>query len=103
MILTGKAKKDFEKWLENYSKDFGTVIHASLYGNEWEIDVEELFDKLPLSIQNILIIEWFESLDFNVFDLVKNAYELDDSVSQTIIDANKYAVEKANDTYNLRS
>ena len=55
MILTGKCKEDFERWL--YSND--VLIKDGIYDDTYLIEV---FDELPLNLQYASIIEWFDSV-----------------------------------------
>lgn len=97
MILTGQAKKDFEKW---YSSTDSVNIYKSDYS-------EEVFK----AIQNALIIEWFDSIGFyteprkyvkgwgfDIFGKVKFIHETELSVSRQY--ALSKAIEKVNEIYN---
>ena len=101
MILTGKAKKDFEKWLNKEMYYLGRH-HFEDRDNNIE-DLSDIF-------QNALIIEWFDSVGIYItsdyFELNKGFYsEVLDSnftiVKPTRHEAITEAIKKANEYYNL--
>ena len=102
MILTGKAKEDFETWL--YSND--VLIKDGIYDDTYLIEV---FDELPLNLQHASIIEWFDSvgiyITFDYLDLNKCFYsEISNYNSFSIVgnrqECAKNSILKANDIYN---
>ena len=105
MILTGKAKEDFEKWL--YSND--VLIKDGIYDDTYLIEV---FEELPLSLQYAFIIEWFDSIGIYItsdyFELNKGFYSeiLNENfaiVKPTRQEALTEAIKKANEIYNSNS
>lgn len=72
MILKGKCKEDFEKWLkENYNQ----ILHGS------NIDTTYFYDMILLgniknieSIKNALIIEFFDSVGIYIEPLKENSF-----------------------------
>ncbi len=97
MILTGKAKEDFYKFL---------IKKFPLNENE----VEKWFISLYNEFKNALLIEWFDSVGIiitsNYFELNKVFYsEILDSnfeiVKLTRQEALTEAIKKANEYYNL--
>ena len=109
MILTGKAKEDFETWL--YSND--VLIKDGIYDDTYLIEV---FDELPLNLQYALIIEWFDSVGICIDRDCINiemviTYFRGINEEQTIIDCEHEApfqywwgeaIKKANEIYNLK-
>lgn len=95
MILTGKAKEDFLKWVK---KRCNIKIHEL-------IKVETWFDVQDDAFKNALIIEWFSTKRYGNYNLwnycFSNAYwnrgmlEYMESIKQAII--------KANEIYNERN
>ena len=101
MILTGKAKEDFEKWLNKKMYYLGRHNFEDRDNN-----IEDLSD----NFQNTLIIEWFDSVGIYItsdyFELNKGFYsEILDSnfaiVKPTRQEALTEAIKKANEYYNL--
>lgn len=129
MILTDKCKEDFTKWIsKNHNEE---IIHreGGDWGHGYEIDlsIDDVFDELPESIQNALIIEFFDSnkyfisiqlrkdytevkiIDFTFF--ISYYYPNDelhrikhDYIQDYLVDARNQAtataIEKANELYN---
>jgi len=104
MILTGKAKEDFENWL---SKSQSNDIWCNC-GMCWDIT-----DFLSETALNSFIIEWFDTVDIYItttpFDFeITTLNSKDDYKSyKNIIDFNrtevqKISIEKANEIYNAR-
>lgn len=100
MILTGKAKEDFEKWL--HSND--VLIKDGIYDDTYLTDV---FEELPLSLQYSSIIEWLNSVgNLNHNGAVYNFKTLYLSTFKqlekhhSILDIQKIAIKKANEIYN---
>ena len=109
MILTGKTKEDFEKWLKkqpfsnfnNYTKHI--IIHNKVY-----TDLNELFI-------NALIIEWFDSVGIIIYTYqvktesvelwqycIKNEGE-SPFIYKSRQEATIEAIKKANELYNLKN
>ena len=93
MILTGKAKLDFEKWLDKQN--------VAPY--------KVMFYDIPIVVQIAYLIEWFDSVGIIItsdyFELNKGYYsEILDSnfaiVKPTRQEALTEAIKKANETYN---
>lgn len=109
MVLTGKAKEDFETWL--YSND--VLIKDGIYDDTYLIEV---FDELPLNLQYASIIEWFDSVGICIDrDCINIEMVITDfrgiNEEQTIIDCDheetfkdwwKEAIKKANEIYNSK-
>ena len=107
MILTGKAKEDFETWL--YSND--VLIKDGIYDDTYLIEV---FEELPLNLQYASIIEWFDSVGICIDrDCINMEMVITDfrgtNEEQTIIDCDheesfqdwwEEAIKKANEIYN---
>ena len=94
MILTGKAKLDFEKWLDKQN--------VAPY--------KVMFYDIPIVVQIAYLIEWFDSVGIIItsdyFELNKGYYsEILDSnfaiVKPTRQEALTEAIKKANEYYNL--
>lgn len=61
MILTGKAKESFEKYfIEIHEDERYDVLKP-------EVDLLEAFNQLPLSMQLGVYIDWFDSVDIQIF------------------------------------
>lgn len=109
MVLTGKAKEDFETWL--YSND--VLIKDGIYDDTYLIEV---FDELPLNLQYASIIEWFDSVGICIDrDCINMEMVITDfrgtNEEQTIIDCDheesfqdwwEEAIKKANEIYNSK-
>ena len=102
MILTGKTKEDFERWL--HSND--VLIKEGIYDDTYLTDV---FDKLPLNLQYASITEWFDSVGIIItsdyFELNKGFYseilnENFEIIKPTHQEALTEAIKKANEIYN---
>ena len=106
MLLTNKAKEDFERWL--YSND--VLIKDGIYDDTYLTDV---FEELPLNLQYASIIEWFDSVGIYVNSsglTLSKAFISDVSVDnnceynydgfRTRKEALIEAIKKANEIYN---
>lgn len=91
MILTGQAKKDFEKW-------YRSTNSVEIYGS----------DKVFNTIQNALIIEWFDTVGIYVNAIkyynhwtfiVRLQYNQKYKKRQEALEA---GIAKANEIYNFR-
>ena len=101
MILTGKAKEDFEKWLNKEMYYLGRHNFEDRDNN-----IEDLSD----NFQNVLIIEWFDSVGIYI---TSDYFELNNGFYSEILDSNfaivkptrqealTEAIKKANEYYNL--
>ena len=96
MILTGKAKLDFEKWLDKQN--------VAPY--------KVMFYDIPIVVQIAYLIEWFDSVGIIItsdyFELNKGYYsEILDSnfaiVKPTRQEALTEAIKKANEIYNNKN
>ena len=111
MILNGKAKEDFEKWyFENHCSSnikFEDLLPHHIY------DVFGWLYKQSLTIQNALIIEFFDSIEIiiQIHNVCDDWWFRVKSKTKTIKSEkyNEYknrqqatiqAIEKANDLYN---
>ena len=101
MILTGQAKKDFEKW-------YISTESVDIYKGDCN-------DQVFNTIRNALIIEWFDSVGIyvNISNLyhqnswcykVKNCPEVFEEkiMTKSRKDATIEAIVKANEIYNLK-
>lgn len=90
MILNGKAKEDFLKWV--YS--------------EYDYEYNDLKDFYPLHLIDTLIIEWFDSVGINIdayyCDGVFEIYVGEDYIgeAETRKESTQKAIIKANEIYN---
>ena len=114
MILTGKAKEDFERWL--YSND--VLIKDGIYDATYLI---EGFDELPLNLQYASIIEWFDSVGIYIsinyvdfYDELRNDTGFETYVTNKGLSVKfrsvssrqetiKQAIKKANEIYNNKN
>ena len=106
MILTGKAKEDFENYVLNENLRHDSEVLISVYNQETLfIDYKDL--KKPLL--NALIIEWFDSVGIIItsdyFELNKGFYseilnENFEIIKPTHQEALTEAIKKANEIYN---
>ena len=111
MILNGKAKEDFEKWyFENHCSSnikFEDLLPHHIY------DVFGWLYKQSLTIQNALIIEFFDSIEIiiQIHNVCDDWWFRVKSKTKTIKSekyneyknrqqATKQAIKKANDLYN---
>ena len=116
MILTGKAKEDFEKWTQYEIDDCGNgqagmrLFYIESLDDYKFIRTEHYIENLEQSMLNALIIEWFDSVGIYItsdyFELNKGFYsEILDSnfaiVKPTRQEALTEAIKKANEYYNL--
>lgn len=124
MELTGRAKKDFEKWLEHPTANLsgrcswiGDVDSCQF--NIWTI---EYFYQLPESMRYGVYVDWFDSVGINVdvFTDLWAMYDPADEISfvisveieskdlgglsneSTRAEARTKAIEKAKEIYNER-
>ena len=108
MILTGKAKEDFENYVLNENLGHDSEVLISVYNQETLfIDYKDV--KKPLL--NALIIEWFDSVGIYItsdyFELNKGFYsEILESnfeiIKPTRQEALAEAIKKANEIYNSK-
>ena len=109
MILTGKAKEDFENYILNENLRHNSEVLISVYNQETLfIDYKDV--KKPLL--NALIIEWFDSVGIYItsdyFELNKGFYsEILESnfeiIKPTRQEALAEAIKKANEIYNNKN
>ena len=109
MILTGKAKEDFENYILNENLRHNSEVLISVYNQETLfIDYKDV--KKPLL--NALIIEWFDSVGIYItsdyFELNKGFYsEILESnfeiIKPTRQEALTEAIKKANEIYNNKN
>lgn len=102
MILTGKAKEDFYKWLFLFQE---SIFKGIFFGDEQ--DVLDEFDSFPEMCKYALITEWFDSVgNLNDKGCVYNFKTLYLSTFKqlekhhSILDIQKIAIKKANEIYN---
>ena len=117
MILTGKAKEDFEKWLKKQSfSNFNNYTKYIIIHNKVYTDLNELFI-------NALIIEWFDTVGifilpelvnistmFFTITIFHNEYRTETGKTMTELSNFKSrqevtieAIKKANELYNLKN
>ena len=109
MILTGKAKEDFENYVLNENLRHDSEVLISVYNQETLfIDYKDV--KKPLL--NALIIEWFDSVGIYItsdyLELNKGFYseilnENFEIVKPTRQEALTEAIKKANEIYNNKN
>ena len=107
MILTGKAKEDFENYVLNKELGHDSEVLINVYNQETLfIDYKDV----KKTLLNALIVEWFDSVGIYItsdyFELNKGFYsEVLDSnfaiVKPTRQEALTEAIKKANEYYNL--
>ena len=107
MILTGKAKEDFENYVLNENLRHDSEVLISIYNQETLfIDYKDV----KKTLLNALIIEWFDSVGIYItsdyFELNKGFYSeiLNENfaiVKPTRQEALTEAIKKANEYYNL--
>ena len=113
MVLTGKAKEDFETWL--YSND--VLIKEGIYDDTYLTDV---FEELPLNLRYASIIEWFDSVGIYIsinyvdfYDELRNNTGFETYVTNKGLsvkfrsvssrqEATLQAIKKANEIYNSK-
>ena len=109
MLLTNKAKEDFENYVLNKNLGHDSEVLISVYNQETLfIDYKDV--KKPLL--NALIIEWFDSVGIYItsdyFELNKGFYSeiLNENfaiVKPTRQEALTEAIKKANEIYNNKN
>ena len=104
MILTNKAKEDFERWL--HSND--VLIKDGIYDDTYLTDV---FEELPLNLRYASIIEWFDSVGIYItsdyLELNRVFYSEILNENFEIVKPNRQealteAIKKANEIYNSK-
>ena len=108
MILTGKAKEDFENYVLNENLRHDSEVLISVYNQETLfIDYKDV----KKTLLNALIIEWFDSVGIYItsdyFELNKGFYSeiLNENfaiVKPTRQEALTEAIKKANEIYNSK-
>lgn len=119
MELTGKAKKDFEKW-------FDANVNMKLFEGELSIDVQcgayyeliDCFEQLPFPMQYGVLVDFFDSVGIYITDgtyrlkldkeifywviEIKNVRGREECIdtNQTRLEARTEAIKKANEIYN---
>ena len=109
MLLTNKAKEDFENYVLNKNLGHDSEVLISVYNQETLfIDYKDV--KKPLL--NALIIEWFDSVGIYItsdyFELNKGFYseilnENFEIIKPTRQEALAEAIKKANEIYNNKN
>ena len=114
MILTGKAKEDFENYVLNKNLGHDSEVLISVYNQETLfIDYKDV----KKTLLNALIIEWFDSVgicidrdcinmemvitDFR--DINKEQFIIDCSLEEPFPEWWKKAIKKANEIYNNKN
>ena len=108
MILTGKAKEDFENYVLNKELGHDSEVLISVYNQE---SLFINYNNVKETLLNALIIEWFDSVGIIItsdyFELNKGFYSEILNENFAIVkpirqEALTEAIKKANDIYNER-
>jgi len=97
MILTDKAKKDFEFWLKKQP-----FAHFNKYTKQIIIH-NQIYSDLNLLFQQALIIEWFESLDKQLSTLyseIFNCYYQENKYQKKVSEIQLLAIKESIKIYN---
>ena len=109
MILTGKAKEDFENYVLNKELGHDSEVLISVYNQE---TLFINYNNVKETLLNALIIEWFDSVGIIItsdyFELNKGFYsEILESnfeiIKPTRQEALAEAIKKANEIYNNKN
>ena len=109
MILTGKAKEDFENYVLNKELGHDSEVLISVYNQE---TLFINYNNIKEILLNALIIEWFDSVGIIItsdyFELNKGFYsEILESnfeiIKPTRQEALAEAIKKANEIYNNKN
>ena len=109
MILTGKAKEDFENYVLNKELGHDSEVLISVYNQE---SLFINYNNVKETLLNALIIEWFDSVGIIItsdyFELNKGFYsEILESnfeiIKPTRQEALVEAIKKANEIYNNKN
>ncbi len=109
MILTGKAKEDFENYVLNKKLGHDSEVLISVYNQE---SLFINYNNVKETLLNALIIEWFDSVGIIItsdyFELNKGFYsEILESnfeiIKPTRQEALAEAIKKANEIYNNKN
>ncbi len=109
MILTGKAKEDFENYVLNKELGHDSEVLISVYNQE---SLFINYNNVKETLLNALIIEWFDSVGIIItsdyFELNKGFYsEILESnfeiIKPTRQEALAEAIKKANEIYNNKN
>ena len=108
MILTGKAKEDFENYVLNKELGHDSEVLISVYNQE---SLFINYNNVKETLLNALIIEWFDSVGIYItsdyFELNKGFYsEVLNSdfeiIKPTRQETLTEAIKKANEIYNSK-
>ena len=106
MILTGKAKEDFENYVLNKKLGHNSEVLISVYNQE---SLFINYNNVKETLLNALITEWFDSVGIIItsdyFELNKGFYseilnENFEIIKPTHQEALTEAIKKANEIYN---
>ena len=114
MILTGKAKEDFENYVLNKELGHDSEVLISVYNQE---SLFINYNNVKETLLNALIIEWFDNVGICIDrDCINMEMVITDfrgiKEEQTIIDCDveepfhnwwKKAIKKANEIYNNKN
>ena len=114
MILTGKAKEDFENYVLNKNLGHDSEVLISVYNQE---SLFINYNNVKETLLNALIIEWFDSVGICIDrDCINIEMVITDfrgiNEEQTIIDCDheesfqdwwEEAIKKANEIYNNKN
>ena len=109
MILTGKAKEDFENYVLNKKLGHDSEVLISVYNQE---SLFINYNNIKETLLNALIIEWFDGVGIIItsdyFELNKGFYsEILESnfeiIKPTRQEALAEAIKKANEIYNNKN
>ena len=109
MILTGKAKKDFENYVLNKELGHDSEVLINVYNQE-TLFID--YKNVKKTLLNALIVEWFDSIGIYItsdyFELIKGFYSeiLNENfaiVKPTRQEVLTEAIKKANEIYNNKN
>ena len=99
MILTGKAKEDFENYVLNKKLGHDSEVLISVYNQE---SLFINYNNVKETLFNALIIEWFDEIKHPKIQIVRiiwNTWSNSTlSYKETVIEA----IKKANEIYNSK-
>ena len=110
-LLTGKCWSDFKKWVWDVSA-IGRTIIFYYDRDQMELDINDIFDKVPTSMQYGVLVDFFDSkgisigitkvsrcVEYRYFIENKYSYAIDGDCD-TRQEARTEAIKKANELYN---
>ena len=103
-MLTGKAKEDFEKWLDN--QDSFLDIHCDYNGTFLPNNINH-FNELPFSMQYGVYVDFFDSVNISIkcgdvtFEIYMPESDIN-GIATERAEARTKAIEKACEIYNSK-